>query len=281
MAETQPKDNFVSRMVQGYQSIVPNPLVSSLLLGGAVYGLSSLAWNPITDTVRSLGRLPGKALGDMTDAEWDEAMDNLQNNPRYKRWIPLALAGLGGGAHLLTNFKANKEGYGLLDWNPKTVYYHNDRNQLTFNQGMHGQKKTGALHKSAENLFEFDNYVPAVDFAQAVNARDAIGLFTNDPHLANHQYARNLGTSIIADAALRAGTNNPTMGGVFDSAVNKFENKLSFAGVAEVGVKTVVANGAARLLTGALGAVCGLPPEAQRHIVDAGTWAGAVTAILE
>jgi hypothetical protein len=271
-------DNFISRGIQAYQSVVPNPAAQALLAGGALYGLSRLAWNPIVNTIRSLARVPGKAMSGLSDEEWDEAMDELESNSKYKKWVPVAIGGLAAAGSFLPSFKANKQYWGLGQWNPRTSYYHRDKNQLGFNSGL---PKAGSVQKCAEDLFSFDGYVPAVDFSQTVNTRNAVDLFTNDPFLKNHQYAKNMATAIVADAANRTGTNNTTLGTVFDSAVNKIENKLSFSGLAEVGVKTVLANAGARLFTGALGAMTGLSPESQRTLIDAGTWAGAITAILE
>lgn len=271
-------DNFISRGIQAYQSVVPNPAAQALLAGGALYGLSRLAWNPIVNTIRSIARVPGKAAGGLTDDEWDEAMDELESNSKYKKWVPVAIGGLAAAGSFLPSFKANKQYWGFGKWNPQTSYYHNNENQLGFNSGI---KKAGSLQKTAEDMFAFDGYVPAVDFSQAVNARNAVDLFTNDPFLQNHQYAKNMGTAIIADAANRTGANNTTLGNIFDSAVNKIENKLSLSGLAEVGVKTVLSNATARLFTGALGAMTGLSPDNQRALIDAGTWAGAITAILE
>ena len=71
------------------------------------------------------------------------------------------------------------------------------------------------------------------------------------------------------------------MGGIFDSAMDKLDKKLSFQGLAKAGVRTVVANSVANLFTSALDTMVGLSPEAQRTIIDTGTWAGAISAILE
>lgn len=130
-------------------------------------------------------------------------------------------------------------------------------------------------------MFEYGGYVPEMDFSSVINARDAKSLFTNDPYLQNNDYARNMGTAIVSNAALNAGSNNVTLGGVFDSAVNKISNKLSFEGVTSVAVKTLVSNGIARLLTGAIGTMTNLSPDVRNTIVEAGTWAGAVSSILK
>ena len=90
-----------------------------------------------------------------------------------------------------------------------------------------------------------------------------------------------MGLSIVNNAALRGGTEHPTLGRLFDSALDKMETKLTVNGVTDIAVKSAVANTTARLFTGALGAVCGMNDRTRQKLIDAGTWAGAIAAILE
>ena len=61
----------------------------------------------------------------------------------------------------------------------------------------------------------------------------------------------------------------------------KIENKLSWGGAMDVALKSAVSNVTARLFTGALGAVCDMNDKTRQALVDAGTWAGAISAILD
>ena len=288
-------DNPISRALQAYQKAVPSPLLHAALLGAGAYGLTRLGWRPIVETTRSLARIPGRALGGMSDGEWDEAMDELSADPSLSRWIPAAIGALAAGGTLAAHYRPNKQYGGLLSWNANTKYYKNpaDRflapdtsNQFTQptkmeNVWLDSLRKTSSLSKEADSPYLYGNYVPTTDFAKALNASSAVDLFVNDPYLQNQDYVRNLGTAIVTNAAMREGTSRPTLGGVFDSAVDKIDKKLSFEGLASVGVKSLIANSAARLFTGALGAMTDLDPKARQNIIDAGTWAGAITAILE
>lgn len=268
-------DNFISRAFEGYKKIAPNPLTSSLLVGAGAWGLSRLGWNPIVETIRSVARVPGKALGGMNDEEWDAAMDELKSNSKYKRWIPAAFGALAAGAHTFASYTPHERYGGLLHWNGTPSGYQDSKQKYLYPT----QKKIASVKEA--NDFSYNGYIPEFDFSKPVNFRHAQALFTNDPFLQNEQYVKNMGTAIVASAAQRAGTNNPTLGSVFDSAVDKIDKKLTFEGLTSIGVKSVISNSAARLFTGVLGTMMDLSPEARRNLVDAGTWAGTITAILD
>lgn len=285
-------DNIISRAFEGYKSIVPNPLTSAIIAGAGAYGISRLAWKPIVNTIKSVARVPGKALGGMTDEEWDDAMEELKNNSSYRRWIPAAIGALAFGGHTFASYTPTERYGGLLHWNgtpsgysnPKQKYVHPNTTRQFTNSAQQvfnpNAKRIASLQKQAD-LYSYDGYVPEFDFSKPVNFRHAQALFTNDPFLQNEQYVKNMGTAIVANAAQRAGTNNPTLGSVFDSAVDKIDKKLTFEGLTSIGVKSVISNSAARLFTGVLGTMMDLSPEARRNLVDAGTWAGTITAILD
>ena len=181
--------------------------------------------------------------------EYDEAMEEIASDPRYKWILPGALATLLGGGYLALRYPG-----------PYT--------------------KFASQTKQADELFRYGGYVPDINFHQIVNAGQAKDLFTNDPNLKNDPYVRNMGVAIINDAANRTGFVNPTLGNIYDSAANKIKNKLSWQGVANVAAKTMIANSTAHLLTSAIGAVVPLPKEVKRKIIDGGTWAAAAMSIL-
>ena len=282
MAQPIEQDSFISRGVQRYRSLVPSPAVQAFLLGGAAMGLSSLAWKPVVETARSLGRVPGRAISRMSNAEWDEALDEIRDDPKYRRWLPVALGGAAGLAALGLSYAPNREYGGLLNWeapvktNPKQAL----GSRLSYLQHTPAFTKGAGLKKRANDLFEYTGYVPTLDLSDTINARSATSLFTNDPFLQNDDYVRNLGTSIVTNAAIQQHSNTPTLGSVFDSAVDKIDKKLSFSGLADVGVKSVISNATARLFTDVVGTMTNLTPDTRRNLVDAGTWAGTITSIL-
>lgn len=284
MSETL-TDNAISRGVQTYRKIVPFPAAQALLLGGLTYGIGRFAWDPIVETIRSLARIPGRKLGQMTDREWDEAMDELKNDSSYRRWVPAILGAIAAGTSAGFTYTPNAKYYGMFSWNPQRKF-----DQKTYDKKI-GEyaatlphtwfPKTGSLCKKADDLFEYTGYVPDMDWSQIINARQAQSLFTNDPFLQNEPYARNLGTAIVSNAAIQQHTNTPTLGGVFDSAVDKINKKLTFGGLMNVGVKSVISNATARLFTDVLGKMTTISPETQQNLIDAGTWAGTIAAILQ
>ena len=99
-----------------------------------------------------------------------------------------------------------------------------------------------------------------------------------DPRLQG-TYAGLAGTAIVNAAA--GSDLYTTAGRVYDVARDKIDTHLTFGGVARAATRAVLANAGARMLAGALDSVCGLPEPARDAIVSAGTWAGAVSSILE
>ena len=253
-----------------------SPWLFSLLLGGGVYGLGRLAWGPMIETFRSIGRPVGRRMMESNEA-WNDAMDRLKEDATKKRIAPAIAGILTSAASLYALYNKGLAGNGLTHWNAERMPVSNRYNKGTFSTA----DWTAGLGKAA--AFEINpnqSYVGDIQWDSTVPLGMARSLFNGDPRLMERPGARLTGLSIVNDAALREKTRTPTLGGIFDSAVDKIGKKLTFGGVVDVGVKTAVANGASRLLTGAIGAMCGLSPSAREKLIDAGTWAGAVTAIL-
>lgn len=243
----------------------PPPWATAALIGAPVFLGGRLLWKPVTNTLASLFRPMGlKMAGGGENGEnneqaglvYDYAVNKLQNDKELQWTLP-AIAGVGSAALAALAF-ANKDKpyYGLNKWG-------------------------SAMSKRA--AFYMDNdpgYEQALDFDRPVNAYSAVSLFTDDPYISQDPYLMNMGTSIVSNAAISNHTTRPTLGGIFDSAVQKIDSKLSIGGLVDVGARTVVANGLARLFTGALGTMCDLSDNTKENIISAGTWAGAVSAIL-
>lgn len=248
----------VSQALDPIRKVVPNPLVAGLGLGAVGAGLGYGLWRNVVETGGSLGRYPIRKMTGMTDDEYDEAMEALASDKRYKWLIPGALATVLGGGYLALKANPNQQNWGLTSWTPKTA----------------------SLHKEADELFSYGGYVPDINFHQIVNAGMAKDMFSNDPNLKKDPYVKNMALSIINNAANKAGYINPTLGNIYDSTVEKVKSKLSWQGVTSVAANTMLANATAHLFTSALGAVLPLSPGMKRNIIDAGTWAAAIQSIF-
>lgn len=135
----------------------------------------------------------------------------------------------------------------------------------------------GTFDKHA-SLFS-NSYNQAVDMFGNIPVSKAQQLFTKDPWLTKYDpYTKHLATSIVGAAG--GGQPTATMGSVFDSAVDKLDKKYAINGLGKAALRTGVAYAGAKMFTNALGTMIGLPPNVQKSLVSAGTWAGAISSIL-
>lgn len=256
-APTKPKFDWLSRegvsaALDPIRKITGSPIGMAAGLGLVGAGLGYGLWRNAVETGGSLGRYPIRKLTGMSDDEYDEAMEQLAADKRYKWLIPGALAVLLSGGYLAQRYPRS-----LTSWS-----------------------KTASQDKQADELFTYGGYVPTIDFSQVVNAGQAKDMFSNDPHLKDDPYVRNMGLAIINNASQKAGFVNPTLGDIYDSTASKIKSKLSWQGVTGIAANTMLANATAHLFTTALGAVLPLTADTKRKLIDAGTWAAAITSIL-
>lgn len=257
----------IARGTHNAASYIPGgPLGASLLLGGAGYGLGRIFWNRLVSTGGSLGRIPIRKMTGMSDDEYDEAIQELKSDNRYKHIIPAAIGATLGLGTLGAFYNSNRSNGGLLSWNPSV-------------------KTASSLHCKEEldkvaSFMSLDGFVPELNMQASIDARKAQSLFSNDPFLKEDPYVKNMATSIVADGCIRSNSMNPTTGNIFDAAAGKLRSKFSLAGIADIGMKSMLANTGATLFTSALSAMLDVPKTTQRTIIDAGTWAGALTSIL-
>ncbi len=263
--------NPIADAAEWYRQHGPAPWATSLLAGALMFGAGRMAWNPVMETVRSLGRPFARKRLAKGDLEWDRTMDIARDDSRLKTWLPLLAGLLGAGGTAYALYRPNRAHGGMLSWNaPERVMPPRGKYSWQDIPYMPGLKKTGAV----------DPYVQDIDWNHTINLGVAHDLFVNDT-MQDHPDARLTGLAIVNNAAINQGTRSPSLGGIFDSALNKIEKKLTLGTAVRAGVRSVLANTAARMFTGALGAMCDLPQGARQTLVDAGTWAGAVSAILE
>lgn len=249
----------ISKWLDSIRKKVTSPTIMATGLGLAGAGLGIGLWENIIETGGSLGRYPIRKMTGMSNEEYDKAMEELASDDRYRWLVPSALGLMLGGGYLAARYNPNQEKGGLRTWVPKTASVNS---------------------YNGDELWSYGGYVPEIDFSQVINAKDAKSMFTNDPTIVNNPYVKNTGLAIINSASQKAGYINPTLGNIYDAARDKEKSKLSWAGVTEVAANTMLANATAHLFTGVLGAVMPLSADAKRNIIDAGTWATAITSIL-
>lgn len=278
--------NSISTALEWYRKHGPNPLITSLLLSGGVFGLGRALWNPSIETLRVIGRPFGKAQLGSNEA-WDAAMDRAKSDSSLRWWLPTVAGAATLGGALLHFGSPNKPGWGLTSWTAPSVATQSTagpslplRKERNTENKQKGDTITELDKDTVDKTASLDSFVQDLDWQKPLNLATANSLFNDTQAFGGEQAARLTGKAIVNNAALTNNTLQPTLGNVFDSALDKINNKLTLSGVFQTGVRTMVANGAARLFTGALDSVCDLSPAARRTLVDAGTWAGAITSIL-
>jgi len=291
-ANEEQNKNWLARGAEAVRDLSGSPLGLAALLGGSAWLGTRALWNPAMRTLQSLGRPLAKATG--SEKELDDYIQEQTEGDGEARDRVSAAAGLGTlAAALYLMYNPRYKYGGLVSWDREPsgnlkAFYKDPKppkqqagtgRQSTAALGaLADLRKTAALGKKA---FGMESYVNTLDWGRRVPLSSAQGLFTNDPFLSsNDRYSMNMGTAIVTDAAMRQNTASPTLGGIFDSAASKISNKLSLGGLASTATRAMVANGAARLFTGAVGAMFDLGPKARNTLVDAGTWAGTISSIL-
>ena len=242
-----------------------NPLLAGLgaaaLAGGATYALTG----PMVETGKALGRplvvpllagLDPSRFGEANET-WESGMDNFQHDWKRRLGMVGLIGGLGLGGTLYAAYNPAKRFGGLLG------------DDTPFGKRASFDPETSA--------FDEPSYLQDIDWSSPIRASVARELMA-DPRLQG-TYAGLAGTAIVNAAA--GNDLYTTAGRVYDVARDKIDTHLTFGGVARAATRAVLANAGARMLAGALDSVCGLPETARDAIVSAGTWAGAVSSILE
>ena len=258
----------ISRTLDKIREYVPNPawLAGGIGLLGSTLGLG--LWENIVQTGGSLGRYPIRKLTGMSNEEYDQAMEDMANDNRYRFVIPAAVGLLLGGGYLAAKYNKNQEGKGLTSWTPKTASFIN------------ASTNAGDSAEGNNDFFYYSGYVPKIDYGKVIDARQFKSLVSNDNNLKDDPYVRNMELAVVNNASRNAGFVNPTLGNIYDSTASKMKSKLSWQGVTGVAANTMLANATAHLFTAGLDALMGLSPEAQRNIVDTATWATFAKSIF-
>lgn len=254
--------NIIQDIYRKYQEHIPNPLTQGAIFAGltvpAVYFTQRLAFNRL----KRLAQDPRAAmLAGMAPQQAQASLRQMQKNTFYRRGLPWLAGLLAFAAGTVPNINFNKKGLGLTEWYPQDISTEESQN----------------IYKTA-SLWGDQGYQPSFDFNTPVIKRDAISMFSDNPQVQQNNYARNLGTSILASAPSYGG--QTTLGSIYDSAVNKFDKKLNYEGLGGSVVKGAIKGGLAGLFTDTIGAVMGLPDPLRRSVANSVGFGTTICSIL-
>lgn len=249
----------VSKAFEWWDKNGPNKAVTALGIGAGTALIANLALKNATGAVRALASpfvkdTPKEGLVALMLSQTPE-------NKGLRRYLSAATGALAGLGFAAATYNTARR-YGGMFNNHEEPF-----NKHAFDDG-------GSFFPSSDA-----SYLQAYDYTKRIDSGVARTLFQT-PSLQG-TYAGLAGTAIVNSAAGPGEFASPTLGSIFDAAKDKIDKHLSFSGVAKVATRTFVANRAARLFTGAVGMMCDLPDSVRDDLVTAGTWAGAISAILE
>lgn len=160
--------------------------------------------------------------------------------------VPIGVGSLPAVTSVALNFKSDHPYYGMFSW-------------------PYLNKKQAYLNKKA-SMWQTPGYQPQLDFSKSINTLDTQQMFQSNPFLQDDSYVKNFGTSII-NAAPSYG-NTTTLGGVYDSALNKFQNKLDFQGIGNKALKGYISGSLAGMFTDVVGTVMGVPDPLRTRLAN-------------
>lgn len=260
------KEDVSHNVAEPTRTITGSPIGLAAGIGLLGAGAGMLGWNAAVNTTRSLGRLPARKLFGMSNQEWDATMDDALDHKSYRYIVPAAAGLLAAGGILAANFNPREEGYGLTSWYPEVKTA--------------GLQKAAAFQKFAVDM-EYNGYISNIDYSQPVNIMAAKDMFDNNPHLRDYPYTVWSGDAILNRTANQTGLLNPTAGQLNSTALDHFMNKFTWAGIADIGIKTALANKAAEMFTDVVSTVSNMEPDTRRNIIDGTTLATALISILK
>lgn len=258
--------NAVSNFIKKYQQIIPSPLMQSLAIAAFTVPVSYAIRKPFYRILKRQVRDPRVAsmLFGTSPKQAQLGVQQMQNSWMGRHGLPVLIGSALPLVSLGLNTVPGAKNFGWTDWNPKVKREQSTPTEQQENKevkeplsNFKTMDKRNSLNKEAQ-LFQAYGYQPQVDLTQSVNRQQAIDMLNTNPFLIQQDpYARHLGTSIIAAAPYIG--NQTTLGGIYDSAVNKFDNKLQFQGLGSKVVKGVVSGALAGMFTDVIGTVFGMP----------------------
>lgn len=232
-----------SKFVKKYQRVIPSPLTQSIALAAITLPSAFVFKKPLYNLIKRRFQDPriSKTLFGLQPEQTSQALQQLRDTWFGDYAAPLLIGSLIPATALALNTVKDAPMYGWFDWNPEPEL----------------QKKASFGQDSC--------YQSKLDLSKSIDRRAAIDMINNNPFMASHDsYARNLGTSIIS-AAPSIG-NYSTLGGVYDSAQDKFDKKLTFQGLTNKALKGVVSGTMAGMFTDIIGTAVGIPSNLSKGI---------------
>lgn len=244
--------NFISKAVSGYQNFIKSPASQAALLYAISLPAAYWARDPLIGLTTKYALNRAKTQEQRQKILQD--VHNYKNSWKYKA-TPWVLAMGPSAMSLAMTADPNRDNFGWGSW------FH----------------KNASLVKKA-SLWQAQPYQATSNFSATINPGYISGLIQTNPVLSQSAYAQNLGMSII-NAAPTTGFNT-TLGAVHDSALNKFQKKLNFQGLAGSAIKGYVAGSMANMFTDVVGAMAGMPKSVMDPIRgDVGILTGVGTAL--
>ena len=247
--------NFISKAVSKYQDTIKSPAAQAALLYAASLPVAYFLRDPIINTVTKYSLNRAKTQ--------QQRQKILQDMHKYKNsWLykaqPFFLSAFPSATSLAMSADPNRDNFGWDSWFHKNASY----KSMVKKQSLWGAQP----------------YQATSNFSATINPGYISGLIQTNPVLSQSAYAQNLGMSII-NAAPTTGFNT-TLGAVHDSALNKFQKKLNFQGLAGSAIKGYVAGSMANMFTDVVGAMAGMPKSVMDPIRgDVGILTGVGTAL--
>lgn len=254
--------NPIAKLYKAYKTVTINPAINSALLGLGTWWLAKKSIPMIQQAaINASLAATGKSEDPRARAQMQRNAQLQRQTPYWSSTIPKAIGIATALLTLAGNTDFNKQWNGWFSWNPK------NRMQVK-----------ASLDKKA-SFWQSIGYQPSFQFDQVINSNEVKQIFDQNPILNSDRYAKNFGKSII-NAAPTFNYGNTTLGSIYDSAVNKFQNKMTLHGVAKQGLKGLVSGALAGMFTDTLGTVMGLPSASRNTITKSVALGSALYSIL-
>lgn len=254
--------NPIARFVNFYKRITINPAVNAGLLGLGTYLLAKKSIPVMQQAVINANlAMTGKSQDPKAMLQMKRLAQQQQQTPLWQSTIPKTLGIAVAALALGGSFDSNKQWNGLLSWNPKDKLI-----------------KTEALDKKA-SIWQSLGYQPSFKFDQVINSNAVKQIFQTNPILSSDRYAKNFGISII-NATPTFNYGDTTLGAIYDSATNKFQNKMTLQGVAKQGIKGLISGALAGMFTDTIGTVMGVPSAARNQLTKSVALGSTLYSIL-
>lgn len=259
--------NPIAQTYARYKHIAPNPIAQSALLAAVLIPMAYAVKKPFYNQLKDLAADPRvAALLGVTPEDAVRSVEEVQEGFMGKHVLPFTLGSAVPVLALAANAHPKAKYYGLTSWEPYISPQHK--------MGIKDAIQTGVTKTAS--LFQMDGYQPQIDMSQQLNRYDAVSLLQNNPILKQSPYAVNLGTSIVTAAPYTGAYT--TLGGVYDSAVNKFQKKLQYQGLGSKMLKGALSGSLAGMFTDIVGTVIGVPQPLRRSLANS---AGIGTALYQ